>query len=57
MSGEDGKEHFGKYEPDFFDLVIIRCHRGGSKDKHMARHPQSLLWCRASRSHGNAKAD
>lgn len=34
MSGVDGKEHFGKYEPDFFDLVIIdECHRGGSKDE------------------------
>ncbi len=34
MSGEDGEQHFGKYEPDFFDLVIIdECHRGGANDE------------------------
>lgn len=34
MSGEDGDQHFGKYEPDFFDLVIIdECHRGGANDE------------------------
>jgi type I restriction enzyme R subunit len=34
MSGEDGKEHFGEYEQDFFDLVIIdECHRGGANDE------------------------
>jgi type I restriction enzyme R subunit len=34
MSGEDGEQHFGKYERDFFDLVIIdECHRGGANDE------------------------
>jgi type I restriction enzyme R subunit len=34
MSGEEGEQHFGKYEPDFFDLVIIdECHRGGANDE------------------------
>jgi type I restriction enzyme R subunit len=34
MSGEDGEQHFGKYEQDFFDLVIIdECHRGGANDE------------------------
>ena len=34
MSGKDGEQHFGKYEPDFFDLVIIdECHRGGANDE------------------------
>jgi type I restriction enzyme R subunit len=34
MSGEKGKEHFGKYEPDYFDLIIIdECHRGGANDE------------------------
>ena len=34
MSGEEGEQHFGKYEPDFFDLVIIdECHRGGASDE------------------------
>lgn len=34
MSGEDGKQHFGEYERDFFDLVIIdECHRGGANDE------------------------
>ncbi len=34
MSGDEGKQHFGKYEPDFFDLVIIdECHRGGANDE------------------------
>ncbi|GAB5412420.1 MAG: DEAD/DEAH box helicase family protein [Congregibacter sp.] len=34
ISGEDGEQHFGKYERDFFDLVIIdECHRGGANDE------------------------
>ena len=34
MSGEEGKQYFGEYEPDFFDLVIIdECHRGGANDE------------------------
>ena len=34
MSGKDGEPYFGKYEPDFFDLVIIdECHRGGANDE------------------------
>lgn len=34
MSGEEGKQYFGRYEPDFFDLVIIdECHRGGANDE------------------------
>lgn len=34
MSGENGKEYFGEYEKDFFDLVIIdECHRGGANDE------------------------
>ena len=34
MSGDDGEQHFGKYEPDFFDLVIVdECHRGGANDE------------------------
>lgn len=34
MSGEGDEKHFGKYEKDFFDLVIIdECHRGGAKDE------------------------
>ena len=34
MRGEKGQEHFGEYEPDFFDLVIIdECHRGGANDE------------------------
>lgn len=34
MSGEEGKQYFGKYEPDFFDLIIIdECHRGGANDE------------------------
>ena len=38
MSGEDGEQHFGKYEPDFFDLVIIdECHRGGANDESTRR--------------------
>ena len=37
MSGDDGENeeyYFGKYSPDFFDLVIIdECHRGGANDE------------------------
>lgn len=34
MSGEDGREYFGDYEPDFFDFIIIdECHRGGANDE------------------------
>ena len=34
MSGEEGEPHFGKYERDFFDIVIIdECHRGGANDQ------------------------
>jgi len=34
MSGQDGKQYFGEYDPDFFDLVIIdECHRGGANDE------------------------
>jgi type I restriction enzyme R subunit len=34
MSGQDGKPYFGKYEKDFFDLIIIdECHRGGANDE------------------------
>ena len=34
MSGKEGKQHFGEYEADFFDLVIIdECHRGGANDE------------------------
>lgn len=34
MSGKVGEQHFGKYEPDFFDLVIIdECHRGGANNE------------------------
>ena len=34
MSGEEGKQYFGEYERDFFDLVIIdECHRGGANDE------------------------
>ncbi len=34
MSGPDGAEYFGEYEPDFFDLIIIdECHRGGANDE------------------------
>jgi len=34
MSGKDGEPYFGKYEPDFFDLIIIdECHRGGANDE------------------------
>ncbi|MDC0979054.1 DEAD/DEAH box helicase family protein [Gammaproteobacteria bacterium] len=34
MSGEEGKQYFGEYEPDFFDLIIIdECHRGGANDE------------------------
>ena len=34
MSGADGKPHFGDYEPDFFDFVVIdECHRGGANDE------------------------
>ena len=34
MSGEKDNYYFGKYEPDFFDLIIIdECHRGGANDE------------------------
>jgi type I restriction enzyme R subunit len=34
MSGADNKPNFGRYERDFFDLVIIdECHRGGANDE------------------------
>ena len=35
LTGENGYEmHYQKYEPDFFDLVIIdECHRGGANDE------------------------
>jgi type I restriction enzyme R subunit len=34
MSGKDGEPYFGKYERDFFDLIIIdECHRGGANDE------------------------
>jgi len=34
MSGEKDDYYFGKYEPDFFDLIIIdECHRGGANDE------------------------
>lgn len=34
MCGEDGKEYFGQYPRDYFDLVIIdECHRGGANDE------------------------
>lgn len=34
MSGNNGEPHFGQYERDFFDLVIIdECHRGGANDE------------------------
>ncbi len=34
MSGKKEEPYFGKYEKDFFDLVIIdECHRGGSNDE------------------------
>lgn len=34
MSGTDGKQYFGDYPKDFFDLIIIdECHRGGANDE------------------------
>ena len=34
MCGEDGKEYFGQYPRDYFDLIIIdECHRGGANDE------------------------
>jgi len=34
MSGKNGEPYFGKYERDFFDLIIIdECHRGGANDE------------------------
>lgn len=34
MSGADNKPNFGRYERDFFDLIIIdECHRGGANDE------------------------
>ncbi len=35
LTGENGEErHFEKYNPDFFDFVIIdECHRGGANDE------------------------
>ena len=34
MCGEDGKEYFGQYPQDYFDLIIIdECHRGGANDE------------------------
>lgn len=34
MSGADNQPNFGRYERDFFDLVIIdECHRGGANDE------------------------
>ena len=34
MSGKNNEPYFGKYEPDFFDLIIIdECHRGGANDE------------------------
>ena len=34
MSGKDGKNNYGEYSPDFFDLIIIdECHRGGASDE------------------------
>ncbi|MCK5589091.1 MAG: DEAD/DEAH box helicase family protein, partial [Candidatus Pacebacteria bacterium] len=35
LTGENGNQrHFEKYEPDFFDLIIIdECHRGGANDE------------------------
>ena len=34
MSGKNDEPHFGKYEKDFFDMIIIdECHRGGARDE------------------------
>lgn len=34
MSGPEGEEYFGEYEPDFFDFIIIdECHRGGANNE------------------------
>lgn len=34
MSGDNDTPYFGKYPPDFFDMVIIdECHRGGANDQ------------------------
>ena len=34
LTGEDGKEAFLQFKPDFFDLIIIdECHRGSAKEE------------------------
>lgn len=34
MSGPNDTPHFGSYEPDYFDFIIIdECHRGGANDE------------------------
>lgn len=34
MSGKDNQFHFGQYQPDYFDFIIIdECHRGGANDE------------------------
>jgi type I restriction enzyme R subunit len=34
MSGANNEPYFGKYERDFFDIIIIdECHRGGANDE------------------------
>ena len=34
VSGEENKQHFGQYDKDFFDLIIVdECHAGGANDE------------------------
>jgi len=39
LTGENGDErHFEKYDPDFFDFIVIdECHRGGANDESQWR--------------------
>lgn len=38
LTGEDNKEPFREFKPDFFDLIIVdECHRGSAKDDSLWR--------------------
>lgn len=38
LAGEDNKEPFREFKPDFFDLIIVdECHRGSAKDDSLWR--------------------